>query len=130
MNRYLTILKDLIIFSEFFYVRNHLPVPTVDIGTYELEIEIEGKTDGAVLSLDKIKSLPKYDVTAAIMCGGNRRSEMNAVKPVKGLSWGPAAVGNAVWSGPKLCDILKSLGVESDDKRHVHVIKTTLKASH
>lgn len=107
--------------SDLFYVRNHLPVPDVDPQAYELEIEIEGNDSPMVLTLDQIKSLPKHNVTAAIMCGGNRRSEMNEVKAVKGLSWGPAAVGNAVWSGPKLCDILKEINIHSDEIRHVHV---------
>lgn len=107
--------------SDFFYVRNHLPVPEVDPESYELEITIDGIDSPITLSFDQLKALPKYDVTAAIMCGGNRRSEMNEVKPVKGLSWGAAAVGNAIWSGPKLCDILKQLNIESDENRHVHV---------
>lgn len=98
-----------------------MPVPDIDPNTYELNIEIEGSKTSKTLNLNDIKALPKCDVTAAIMCGGNRRSEMTNVKPVKGLSWGPAAVGNAVWSGTRLCDILKSLGIESDEKRHVHV---------
>lgn len=108
-------------FSEFFYVRNHLPVPEIDADSYELEIEVAGTDIVKTMTLKDIQSLPKYDVTAAIMCGGNRRSEMTKTKPVKGLSWGPAAVGNARWSGPRLCDILKEMGIQSDEKRHVHV---------
>lgn len=46
---------------------------------------------------------------------------MTKKRSVKGLSWGPGAVGNAVWSGPKLCDVLKDMGVESDDQLHVQV---------
>lgn len=91
------------------------------MATYELEITVDGRDESLVLTYDQIKSLPKHTVTAAIMCGGNRRSEMNNVKPVKGLSWGPAAVGNAQWSGPKLCDILRKLNITSDEARHVHV---------
>lgn len=49
---------------------------------------------------------------------------MNEVKMVKGLSWGTAAIGNAEWSGVKLSDVLKKMGVESDEYRHVHVNKT------
>lgn len=109
--------------SEFFYVRNHLPVPDIDADSYELNIEVEGSKTAKTLTLNDIKALPKCHVTAAIMCGGNRRSEMTKVKPVKGLSWGPAAVGNAVWSGARLCDVLKAMGIESDEKRHVHVSK-------
>lgn len=102
-------------------MRNHLPVPEIDANSYELEIEVEDTDNVKTLTLKDIQSLPKQHITAAIMCGGNRRSEMTQVKPVKGLSWGSAAVGNARWSGPRLCDILKAMGIESDEKRHVHV---------
>lgn len=76
--------------NEFFYVRNHLPVPVIDEKTYELEVEIETNKAGArdkqkALTLADIKSLPKHTVTAAVMCGGNRRSEMTTVKSVKGM---------------------------------------------
>lgn len=98
-----------------------MPVPEVDINNYELQIEIGGTDKMRTLKLDDIYALPKYNVTATIMCGGNRRSEMTQVKPVKGLSWGMAAVGNAVWTGPKLCDILKEMGIESNETQHVHV---------
>lgn len=101
-------------------------MPEIDPEVYELEIEIDGTTKQLVLTLDQLRSMKKHHVTAAIMCGGNRRSEMNEVKMVKGLSWGTAAVGNAVWSGPKLCDILRGLGIESDERRHVHVSSINL----
>lgn len=75
--------------NEFFYVRNHLPVPVIDPDSYELEIEISTPKAGAkekykTLTYEDIKKLPKHTVTAAIMCGGNRRSEMTKFKSVKG----------------------------------------------
>ncbi|XP_034476351.1 probable sulfite oxidase, mitochondrial [Drosophila innubila] len=107
--------------NELFYVRNHLPVPTLQPDEYELELEVEsgdGKPQHK-LTLEEIKALPKHSVTAAIMCGGNRRSEMTRVKPVKGLSWGAGAVGNAKWSGARLCDVLQAMGVQPSEKLHV-----------
>lgn len=113
--------------SEFFYIRNHLPVPDIDIKEYQLTVEIDGQDAKTItFNYDDIKNLPKHSITAAIMCGGNRRSEMTVVKPVKGLSWGFAAVGNAIWSGPKLCDVLSKMGIESNEKQHVHVITKLL----
>lgn len=97
-------------------------MPDIDVKDYELEIEDEITGKRLSLNFDDIKNYRKYCVTAAIMCGGNRRAEMHNAKPVKGLSWDGAAVGNATWSGPRLCEVLKDLGVESDDKRHIHVI--------
>ncbi|XP_033607392.1 sulfite oxidase isoform X3 [Cryptotermes secundus] len=107
--------------SDLFYVRNHLPVPEVDPETYSLEITGVGvKT--IFLSLHDIKTkFPKYTVTAAVQCAGNRRSEMSEVKPVKGLSWGPAAIGNATWSGARLYDVLKAAGLEEDHPGVEHV---------
>lgn len=63
---------------ELFYVRNHLPVPEIDIKDYSLELAIEEDTKEA-LKLKDLKNYPKHTVTSAIMCGGNRRSEMAEV---------------------------------------------------
>lgn len=101
-------------------MRNHLPVPVVDIATYELELEIEGQKKTHKFTMKDLKKLPEHTVTATIMCGGNRRSEMAKVKPVRGLFWGPSAVGNAEWTGVLLRDVLKKHGIKSDEVRHVH----------
>lgn len=105
--------------TEFFYVRNHLPVPVVDEDSYELEVEILSSNKTKSFNLKDLRKFPKKTITAAIMCGGNRRSEMNQVKVVKGLSWSGGAVGNARWTGARLKDVLEKMGVKSDEKRHV-----------
>ncbi|XP_052425254.1 sulfite oxidase, mitochondrial isoform X2 [Carassius gibelio] len=96
--------------SVIFFKRNHLPVPRVDPEAYRLEIE--GLSGGVVsLSLSELKSrFPKHTITATLQCAGNRRSEMNAVKQVKGLNWGIAAISNATWSGARLRDVLLYYG--------------------
>lgn len=105
---------------EYFYVRNHLPVPDIDEKDYELEVEIEGSGIKKTFKLDDLKKkFKKSGVVAVVMCGGNRRSEMNGVKEVRGLDWGAAACGNAVWEGVRLSDLLKELGVKSDENLHV-----------
>ncbi|XP_078033227.1 sulfite oxidase [Augochlora pura] len=104
--------------TELFYVRNHLPVPEIDPKTYTLELAVEEETQKC-LSFDDIKKYPKYTITSAIMCGGNRRSEMAQAKPLKGLSWSVGAVGNATWTGARLCDILKDMKINEDDYNHV-----------
>ena len=41
---------------------------------------------------------------------------------MKGLSWGPAAISNATWSGARLCDVLKACGLEEGTTaKHVQV---------
>ncbi|KAK7086564.1 hypothetical protein SK128_028013 [Halocaridina rubra] len=118
----LALLADnLITPNELFYVRNHLPVPDVDAKTYELEIFEDTMNKEKILKLNDIKKYPKHSVTATIQCAGNRRSEMIKVKAVKGLSWGQAAIGNAVWSGAKLCDVLKDMGITEETTQALHV---------
>ncbi|KAL0126811.1 hypothetical protein PUN28_005289 [Cardiocondyla obscurior] len=104
---------------DFFYVRNHLPVPKIDLKNYTLELAIEGTT---IKTLDFKALTTKYEkttITAAVMCGGNRRSEMSKVKNLKGVSWNVGAVGNATWTGIRLCDVLKDLGISEDKFNHV-----------
>lgn len=60
-------------------MRNHLPVPEVDLETYRLEVEIEGTDRNLSFSLDDLKKLPKTTIVATLMCAGNRRADMNKV---------------------------------------------------
>lgn len=63
---------------ELFYVRNHLPVPEIDLKSYNLELAIEEVTKKS-LKFEDIKKYPKYTITSTVMCAGNRRSEMAQV---------------------------------------------------
>lgn len=109
--------------SAIFFKRNHLPVPQVDPASYELHVA--GLHGGVLsLSLEELKTrFPKHTVTATLQCAGNRRSEMNKVKQVKGLNWGIAAISNATWSGARLRDVLLAAGYRPDVAQwasHVH----------
>lgn len=68
--------------SELFYVRNHLPVPDIDPKAYELEVEIEDQGQTVTFNLEDLKKMPKQTITATIMCAGNRRNEMIKVKNI------------------------------------------------
>jgi len=57
-------------------------------------------------------------VTATLTCAGNRRSEFNSEGKVGGVQWEAGAIGNAVWSGVALADVLKLVEVQAD-ARHV-----------
>lgn len=72
--------------SELFFVRNHLPVPKVDLEKYNLEIDGKGNPTGRSLhlKLDDLKNrFPLVSFNAALQCAGNRRNEMNHIKKVK-----------------------------------------------
>jgi sulfite oxidase len=101
--------------NEIFFVRNHLPVPRIDPKKYSLLITGVGVRD-IQLTLEDLKTkFPHYSVTTTMQCAGNRRSEMNAVKPVKGIDWASGAIGTAVWTGIRLRDVLQYAGLDVDN---------------
>jgi len=109
--------------NELFYKRNHLPVPVIDPETYRLEIVIPGKEAVSLTLVDLKTKFKHYSVVAAIQCAGNRRVDMAAVKPLRGLSWGGTAIGNAEWTGVKLKDVLAYCGLDAEKEEefpHIH----------
>ncbi|KAF7134265.1 hypothetical protein RHSIM_Rhsim08G0043500 [Rhododendron simsii] len=96
---------------DFFYKRNHGPIPIID----DIErycVSITGLIDHPkLLFMKDVWNLPKYTVTATLQCAGNRRTAMSKTKTVKGVGWDVAALGNAVWSGAKLADVLELVGI-------------------
>ena len=101
--------------NELFFVRNHLPVPVIDEKDFRLEVQVEG-AKCMKLSLNDLKAKFKsHKVTAALQCAGNRRSQMNDVKAVRGLNWTSTAISNAEWEGVLLRDVLQYAGVDVSD---------------
>ncbi|MED6108165.1 hypothetical protein PIB30_020938 [Stylosanthes scabra] len=97
--------------SDFFYKRNHGPIPIVeDIERYS--VKISGLVENPKqLFMKDIRMLPKYNVTVTLQCAGNRRTAMSKTRTVKGVGWDVSAIGNAVWGGAKLCDVLELVGI-------------------
>ncbi|KAE8626481.1 hypothetical protein XENTR_v10006639 [Xenopus tropicalis] len=112
--------------TDLFFKRNHLPVPRINPNDYKLEIERpNGKTQDKPLNLtlsDLKTKFPKHEITVTLQCAGNRRSEMSAVKPVKGLDWNSGAISTAHWAGARLRDVLLEAGYTEDcsQAQHVH----------
>ncbi|KAK7260611.1 hypothetical protein RIF29_26809 [Crotalaria pallida] len=98
--------------ADLFYKRNHGPVPIVDdIERYS--VSLSGLVENPKqLFMNDIRKLPKYNVTATLQCAGNRRTAMSKTKTVKGVGWDVSAIGNAVWSGAKLADLLELVGIQ------------------
>ena len=51
------------------------------------------------------------EVAAVCQCSGNRRGLSSPHVP--GVEWGYGAMGNAVWRGPRLKDVLAKAGVKA-----------------
>jgi sulfite oxidase len=102
--------------TKHFYVRNHGPTPKVDVASFKLRVEGLVRRP-AELTLAEIRSrFPQKSGAATLTCGGNRRQEMNAIKPTGGVQWDAGAIGTANWSGAILADVLKSAELEGGAK--------------
>ena len=105
--------------NEIFFVRNHLPVPTIG-SKHALKVEGKGIRKPLNLTIPELKKQFKvHTIGATIQCGGNGRSEMAGAKPVRGLKWGTNAISNAKWTGVKLVDVLKFVGADEENCSHV-----------
>ena len=104
--------------AEDFYVRSHGNVPEVEAADFVLEV------GGLVatplrLGLADLARFPQRTVEATLQCAGNRRAEMDVVKPVTGDPWQPGAIGNASWTGVALADVLRAAGADTTAGHHV-----------
>jgi DMSO/TMAO reductase YedYZ molybdopterin-dependent catalytic subunit/glyoxylase-like metal-dependent hydrolase (beta-lactamase superfamily II) len=102
--------------TELFYVRNHAPVPKVDPASYLLTVGGLVREPLSLSLADLRRRFERVTLTATLMCAGNRRSEFATVAPIPGQApWGAGAIGNAIWSGVRLRDVLLAAGVEIED---------------
>lgn len=93
--------------NEAFFVRYHLAgIPEeIDADRWKLKVGGEGVERPLELSLGDLRSNFEPATMAAVcQCSGNRRgfSEPH----VAGVQWGLGAVGNAMWKGVRLKDVL------------------------
>ncbi|XP_031095982.1 sulfite oxidase [Ipomoea triloba] len=96
---------------DLFYKRNHGPIPIVeDIERYSVTLSGLIGHPKEVFMRD-IWKLPKYTVTATLQCAGNRRTAMSNTRKVRGVGWDISALGNAIWGGARLADVLELIGI-------------------
>jgi sulfite dehydrogenase (cytochrome) subunit A len=101
--------------NESFFVRYHLSgIPEeIDVAQWKLTIGGEGVGKPLELSVSELRSgFEPVEVAAVCQCSGNRRgfSEPH----VTGVQWGLGAVGNALWRGARLKDLLKRVDLRSE----------------
>lgn len=95
--------------NDIFFVRQHLPRPSVDQGTYRLMLN--GRVNKQMeLSVGDLRKLRQYTVPATLECTGNGRG---LFRPrVAGVQWMRGGIGNAEWTGPRLGDVLQLAGAD------------------
>jgi DMSO/TMAO reductase YedYZ molybdopterin-dependent catalytic subunit len=99
--------------NEAFYVRWHLETLPNAVDLKEWRLHVEGNVSKPIaLSLPELLTRFKtVDLPAVNQCSGNSRSRFQP--RVVGGQWGNGAMGNALWTGVKLRDILNAAGIKS-----------------
>ncbi|POA46046.1 oxidase, partial [Pseudomonas sp. GW460-R15] len=57
----------------------------------------------------QVQALPQVEIAAVNQCSGNSRGLFGPRVP--GAQWGNGAIGNALWTGVRLRDLLERAGV-------------------
>jgi DMSO/TMAO reductase YedYZ molybdopterin-dependent catalytic subunit len=98
--------------NEAFFVRWHLQtIPNaVDLKQWRLRIEGNVERPMAFSFSELTTRFPAVTVAAVDQCSGNSRSRLQP--RVAGGQWGNGAMGNALWTGVKLRDLLDAAGVK------------------
>lgn len=98
--------------NDAFYVRWHLPeIPNrVDLAEWKLKIEGNVNKPMALSLGELMEKFKPVSIAAVNQCSGNSRSRLQP--RVAGGQWGNGAMGNAMWTGVRLRELLDAAGVK------------------
>src|SRR5215471_19103926 len=99
--------------NEAFYVRWHLDgIPNaVDLKDWKLQIEGNVNKPLALGLTELMQKFKPVSIAAVNECSGNSRSRL--LPRVPGGQWGNGAMGNAMWTGVRLRELLDIAGLKS-----------------
>jgi len=98
-----------------FFVRNNLLMPEIDLDRWRLRIsgEVEKPLE---FTFGDLRQLSTASVANTLECAGNGRAFFDP--QIKAVPWRRGGVGNAVFRGPRMRDLLEKAGLKST-ARHV-----------
>jgi DMSO/TMAO reductase YedYZ molybdopterin-dependent catalytic subunit len=96
--------------NEVFFKRNQGRIMDKPVALSEWNLTIEGLVErGLVLTYADLRRLPKVEIANTLECSGNSRSLLK--KKASGNPWTIGGVGNAIWGGIWLRDLLNKTGL-------------------
>ena len=106
-------LKSWITANKLFFDRNQGEIPETEVALAEWRLAIDGEVK-VPLSIDfeTLLRMPKAIAANTLECSGNSRSLL--ARKASGNSWTTGGVGNAVWGGVWLRDLLAQAGLTPD----------------
>ncbi|MEZ4968136.1 MAG: sulfite oxidase [Flavobacteriaceae bacterium] len=108
------LLDDRVTPNKYMFIRNNGLVPeNIDAKTWSITFDGESIKESKTFTLEELKSkFPHHTYQLTLECGGNGRSEFDP--PAKGNQWTIGAVSCAKWTGVRLKDVLKDVGIKDD----------------
>ena len=108
------LLDDKVTPNEKMFIRNNGLIPEdIDVNKWTLTIDGESVSKPKTYTLQDLKTkFPQHTYQLTIECGGNGRKEFNP--PAKGNQWEYGAVSCAEWTGVRLADVLKDVGIKGN----------------
>jgi DMSO/TMAO reductase YedYZ molybdopterin-dependent catalytic subunit len=95
-----------------FYVRWHWAVIPEEVNVATFRVAIRGHVNRALsLSMADIMEMRRIELAAVNQCSGNSRGMFQP--GVAGAQWENGAMGNALWTGIRLRDVLDRAGVKA-----------------
>ncbi|WP_219324223.1 molybdopterin-dependent oxidoreductase [Methylovirgula sp. HY1] len=102
--------KSLFTPNDQFYVRWHWAMIPLSIDVETFRLKVHGTVARTLsLSLRDILQMPRVELAAVNQCSGNSRGFF--APRVQGGEWENGAMGNALWTGVRLKDVLDRAGV-------------------
>jgi DMSO/TMAO reductase YedYZ molybdopterin-dependent catalytic subunit len=98
--------------NDAFFVRWHLAGVPTTIDPAAFRISVHGLVDRELsLSLHDLRAFEPVEIAAVCECAGNSRGY--STPRVPGGQWSNGAMGNALWRGARLRDVLERAGVKA-----------------
>jgi sulfite oxidase len=107
------------------YIRNHHPVPNLNIENYQFNLinNLNSSSYSKTYKLNNLNSIFKSyktnEIISTIQCGGNRRGEF---ENTNGTQWDYGAISTAKWKGYRLYDFLLEIEPKLDELQNKHII--------
>lgn len=108
------LLDEKVTSNKFMFIRNNGKIPeNIDVKNWTVTFDGESVGQTKTYTLEELKNkFPHYSYQLTLECGGNGRSEFDP--PAKGNQWTVGAVSCATWTGVRLSDVLKEVGVKNN----------------
>lgn len=92
--------------NDVFFKRNQGQIPDKPVSLEDWRLSVDGLVVNELsLSFEDIRCLPKVEMANTLECSGNSRSLLS--QKASGNPWTTGGVGNAVWGGVRLRDVLE-----------------------